>query len=62
MDWEFSSPLPFGIGFGRIHTLAGEFSERKFHMPAEFEESERGFWHEGSMESRPTLGISSIRI
>jgi hypothetical protein len=46
IDWELSSPLPFGMGFGRIHTLAGEFSEGKFHMPDEFEESERGFWHE----------------
>lgn len=46
IDWEFSSPLPFGMGFSRIHTLAGEFSERKFHMPDEFNESERGFWQE----------------
>ncbi|KAG0633025.1 hypothetical protein HOY80DRAFT_993763 [Tuber brumale] len=46
IDWEFSSPLPFGMGFGRIHTLAGEFSEKKFHMPGDFEESERGFWQE----------------
>ena len=46
IDWEFSSPLPFGMGFSRIHTLAGEFSERKFHMPDNFNESERGFWEE----------------
>lgn len=46
VDWELSSPLPFGMGLGRIHTLAGEFSERKFYMPEEFEESERGFWEE----------------
>ena len=46
VDWELSSLLPFGIGLSRIHTLAGEFSEGKFHMPDEFEESERGFWEE----------------
>ncbi|RDL40083.1 uncharacterized protein BP5553_00062 [Venustampulla echinocandica] len=46
VDWEFSKPLPFGMGFDRIHTLAGEFSEKKFHMPDEFHESERGFWQE----------------
>ena len=33
VDWELSSLLPFGMGLSRIHTLAGEFSERKFHMP-----------------------------
>jgi hypothetical protein len=46
VDWELSSPLPFGMGFSRIHTLAGEFSERKFRMPDGFDESERGFWQE----------------
>ncbi|KAG9234571.1 hypothetical protein BJ875DRAFT_8329 [Amylocarpus encephaloides] len=46
VDWELSSLLPFGMGLRRIHTLAGEFLERKFHMPGEFEESERGFWEE----------------
>jgi hypothetical protein len=46
IDWELSTPLPFGMGFSRIHTLAGEFSNKKFYMPAEFEESERGFWEE----------------
>ncbi|KAI9658972.1 MAG: hypothetical protein M1821_001932 [Bathelium mastoideum] len=46
VDWELSTPLPFGMGFCRIHTLAGEFSEKKFHMPPEFEDAERGFWQE----------------
>ena len=46
VDWELSHPLPFGMGFGRIHTLAGEFSEQKFYMPSEFEEAEGGFWQE----------------
>lgn len=46
VDWELSTPLPFGMGFGRINTLAGEFSEKKFRMPLEFEEAERGFWQE----------------
>jgi len=44
IDWEMSTPLPFGMGFGRIHTLAGEYFQRKFHMPKNFEEAERGFW------------------
>lgn len=46
VDWELSTPLPFGMGFGRINTLAGEISEKKFHVPPEFEEAERGFWQE----------------
>lgn len=46
IDWECSSVLPFGMGFGRIHTLAGEFSEGEFHMPERFEEAERAFWRE----------------
>jgi len=46
IDWELSFPLPFGMGFSRIHTLAREFSELKFYMPDEFVESERGFWQE----------------
>ncbi len=46
VDWELSSPLPFGMGLSRIHTLAGEFFERKFHMPDDFEEAERGLWEE----------------
>ncbi|KAF1962797.1 hypothetical protein CC80DRAFT_487265 [Byssothecium circinans] len=46
VDWELSTPLPFGMGFCRIHTLAGEFSEKKFHMPPQFEDAEKGFWQE----------------
>ncbi|KAL8979443.1 MAG: hypothetical protein Q9177_006143 [Variospora cf. flavescens] len=46
VDWELSTPLPFGVGFCRIHTLAGEFSEQKFHMPPQFEDAEKGFWQE----------------
>ncbi|KAH8772205.1 hypothetical protein BGZ57DRAFT_896052 [Hyaloscypha finlandica] len=46
VDCELSSLFPFGMGLSRIHTLAGEFSERKFYMPDEFEEAERGFWEE----------------
>ncbi|KAI9844688.1 MAG: hypothetical protein M1837_005430 [Sclerophora amabilis] len=46
VDWELSTPLPFGVGFGRIHILAGEFSEQKFYMPPEFDDAERGFWKE----------------
>lgn len=46
IDWELSSPLPFGVGFGRIHTLAGEYTGGEFWMPEEFEEAERGFWKE----------------
>ncbi len=46
IDWELSTPIPLGMGFSRIHTLAGEFSEEKFYMPPEFEDAERGFWQE----------------
>ena len=46
IDWELSHPLPFGMGFCRIHTMAGEFSEKKFYMPPNFEDSEKGFWQE----------------
>jgi hypothetical protein len=46
IDWELSTPLPFGTGFGRIHTLAGEYSGGEFWMPDEFEVAERGFWRE----------------
>ena len=46
IDWELSSPLPFGMGFSRIHTLAGEFSEQQFYMPPDFEDAETEFWQE----------------
>lgn len=46
VDWELSTPLPFGMGFGRINILAGEISEKKFRIPSAFEEAERGFWQE----------------
>ncbi|XDG05199.1 hypothetical protein ABKA04_004814 [Annulohypoxylon sp. FPYF3050] len=46
IDWELSSPLPFGVGFGRIHTLAGEFTGGEFWIPAEFEIAEQAFWIE----------------
>ncbi|KAI0409824.1 hypothetical protein F4802DRAFT_542224 [Xylaria palmicola] len=46
IDWEFSKPLPFGAGFGRIHTIAGEYTGGEFWMPDEFEVAERGFWTE----------------
>jgi hypothetical protein len=34
------------MGFSRTHTLAGEYSAGKFHVPPEFEDAERGFWQE----------------
>lgn len=46
IDWELSYPLPFGAGLSSIHTLAGEFVDSKFHVPADFEQAERGFWQE----------------
>ncbi|KAI1177708.1 hypothetical protein F4777DRAFT_189769 [Nemania sp. FL0916] len=46
IDWELSAPLPFGAGFGRIHTIAGEYTGGEFWMPDEFETAERGFWAE----------------
>lgn len=45
IDWELSTPLPFGVCFGRIHTYAGEFSEGKFCIPDEFEDAEKAFWN-----------------
>ncbi|KAK4227018.1 hypothetical protein QBC38DRAFT_365111, partial [Podospora fimiseda] len=46
IDWELSTPLPFGVNLGRIHTIAGEYTGGEFWMPPEFEEAERGFWAE----------------
>ncbi|KAI0423788.1 hypothetical protein F5Y09DRAFT_180473 [Xylaria sp. FL1042] len=46
IDWELSTPLPFGAGFGRIHTFAGEFTGGELWVPDEFEVAERGFWTE----------------
>jgi hypothetical protein len=46
IDWELSTPLPFGVGFGRIHTLTGEYTDGEFWMPDEFEAAERIFWNE----------------
>jgi hypothetical protein len=37
VDWGLSHPRPFGVGFGRIHTLAGEYSEGEFYMSDGFE-------------------------
>ncbi|KIH91023.1 hypothetical protein SPBR_01883 [Sporothrix brasiliensis 5110] len=44
IDWELSHPLPLGIGFGRVHTLAGEYTGGEFWMPPEFETAETAFW------------------
>jgi hypothetical protein len=46
IDWELSTPLPFGTGFGRIHAIASGCHEGEFWMPDEFEVAERGFWTE----------------
>ena len=46
VDWELSHCLPFGMVCTRISTLAGEYSEKKFYTPPNFEESERAFWQE----------------
>ncbi|KAK4186742.1 hypothetical protein QBC35DRAFT_524039 [Podospora australis] len=46
IDWELSTPLPFGVSFGRVHTIAGEYSGGEFCMHDRFEEAERGFWDE----------------
>ncbi|KAK3902095.1 hypothetical protein C8A05DRAFT_15803 [Staphylotrichum tortipilum] len=46
VDWELSVPKPFGVGFGRIHTIAGEYTGGEFWMPDEFEIAERAFWKE----------------
>lgn len=46
IDWDLSSPLPFGVSFGRIHTYAGEYTGGEFWVPDEFEDAERAFWNE----------------
>ncbi|KAK4196844.1 hypothetical protein QBC40DRAFT_286553 [Triangularia verruculosa] len=46
VDWELSTPKPFAVGLGRIHTLAGEYTGGEFWMPDEFEVAERAFWKE----------------
>jgi hypothetical protein len=46
IDWELSTPLPFGVNFGRIHTYAGEYTGGQFWIPDEFEDAERAFWKE----------------
>ena len=46
IDWELSTPLPFGVNFGRIHTYAGEYTGGEFWVPEEFEDAERAFWNE----------------
>lgn len=45
IDWELSTPLPFGVNFGRIHTYAGEYTGGEFWAPDEFEDAERAFWN-----------------
>lgn len=46
IDWELSTPKPFAVGLGLIHTLAGEYTGGEFWMPDEFEVAERAFWEE----------------
>lgn len=46
VDWEGASQLPFGMGFCRIHGLAGYFMRSEFIMPDDFEDAERSFWSE----------------
>lgn len=46
IDWELSTPLPFGVCFGRIHTYAGEYTGGEIWVPDEFEDAERAFWTE----------------
>ena len=41
IDWELSTPVPFGVCFNRIHTFAGEYFEGEFCVPDEFEDAER---------------------
>ncbi|KAI0563681.1 hypothetical protein FGB62_36g121 [Gracilaria domingensis] len=44
VDWEGSSQLPFGMGFCRIHELAGMYINGNFHMPQDFAAAETSFW------------------
>lgn len=58
IDWELSHPRLFGVGFGRIHILTGEYSEGEFYMSDGFEAAERGFWKELFDGMRRTSGAS----
>jgi aminoglycoside phosphotransferase (APT) family kinase protein len=63
IDWELSTPKPFGVGLGRIHTLAGEYTGGEFWMPDEFEVAERAFWKElFAGMSQKTRGILEENI
>lgn len=63
IDWELSAPRPFGVGFGRIHSIAGEYTGGEFWMPDEFEVAERAFWN-ALFDGMPadTRGLSEKRI
>ena len=60
IDWELSAPLPFGVGFGRIHTIAGEYTGGEFWMPDEFEIAERAFWN-GLFDGMPTAIRATLK-
>ncbi|GAM90003.1 hypothetical protein ANO11243_080430 [Dothideomycetidae sp. 11243] len=44
IDWDKSTPLPFGMGFGRLHILAGEYDEGVFKLPNDYFVAEAAFW------------------
>ena len=46
IDWKLSTPLPFNVSLGRIHTIVGEYTGGEFWEPPEFGDAERGFWNE----------------
>ncbi|KAH6842274.1 hypothetical protein B0I37DRAFT_435629 [Chaetomium sp. MPI-CAGE-AT-0009] len=63
IDWELSTPKPFAVGLGRIHTLAGEYTGGGFWIPDEFGVAERAFWNELFVGmSQKTRGILEKNI
>ncbi|GAM90399.1 hypothetical protein ANO11243_084420 [Dothideomycetidae sp. 11243] len=52
VDWGASRPLPFGMGFARVHMLTGEYNDGIFCVLDDFEEAEnwQGIWEGLSKE------------
>ena len=55
VDWELSTPLPFGMGFCRIHTLAGEFSAKNSMCRPSSRTRRKRFGRRFGMGSRRTF-------
>lgn len=51
VDWEFSTPLPFGMTFAHLSNLVGENIDAQFHITPDYEYVERVFWDKFLLES-----------